>query len=67
MTENRQTLRMALVAAVVAFAFLLPGAVTVYAAAAGDITVICDREIAPYRAVLDVFPANPHNSLFENF
>jgi putative ABC transport system substrate-binding protein len=48
-------LRTALLAAVAAFAGLLPGAIPARAAPAGEVVVICDREIAPYRALLDAF------------
>lgn len=49
------TLRAALLAAVAAFVVLLPGTGPARAAATGDIVVICDREIAPYRALLEAF------------
>lgn len=48
-----QLLRTALLVAVAAFAALLSGALPARAAPAGEVAVICDREIEPYRALLE--------------
>ncbi|MHB8835990.1 MAG: ABC transporter substrate-binding protein [Candidatus Methylomirabilia bacterium] len=50
-----KTLCTALFAAVAAFAVFLTGTAPAHATSAGDLAVICDREIAPYRALLDAF------------
>jgi len=46
-------LRTALLTAAVALAALLSGALPAHAAPAGEVAMICDREIAPYRALLE--------------
>lgn len=48
-------LRVALLAVVAAGAVFLSGAVPTRAATAVDVAVICDPEIAPYRAMLEAF------------
>jgi putative ABC transport system substrate-binding protein len=50
-----RALRTALLAAMVVVAALLTGVFPARASPAGDVLVICDREIAPYRALLDAF------------
>lgn len=45
----------ALLAALAACAGLLPGAAPAHAAPSGGVAVVCDREVAPYRALLEEF------------